>query len=256
MARLLKIRDDGLHAAALLRPMPPALLLPIATAVWLAGAAYCLGYEEMTSGRAAWPQGLLWSAYAVLPWLLLFEGVKRREWRTGASVRTTRLAGLLILTGVLSIACELASDAVRLATSAPVGLMLLRRLPAIAATLLLLLLARRDRHQASRRAAPPMPEAEADTLRRHAPAIRWIQAADNYLELHLDGQVWTRRITMREAESLLEPMGFVRIHRSFLVNRDHVAAVVRRDGAPAVRTKDGAVLPAGKAFSSNLRRLH
>ena len=64
-----------------------------------------------------------------------------------------------------------------------------------------------------------------------------------------------RRLTMREAASILEPLGFVRIHRSFLVNRRNVAAVVRDNGRVAVETLDGALLPTGRAFSAEVRRL-
>ena len=61
---------------------------------------------------------------------------------------------------------------------------------------------------------------------------------------------------MREAEAILEPLGFVRVHRSFIVNREHVDGVVRHKGEPNVRTRDGTLLPIGKAFSGNLRQLH
>jgi hypothetical protein len=246
----------SVRASLLLRPLPATWLAAIAILVLIAGAAYCLGYEALTTGRAAWPLGLLWSAYAILPWLLLFEGVKRREWDADLVVAGPMLAILFALTAAFSLSAEWASDWLRQRDSAPVALMLLRRGPAIGATAILLMLARREQQLAMRRSPSPPAETEVETLRRHAPSIRWIQAADNYLELHLDGQVWTRRITMREAAALLEPLGFVRIHRSFIVNRSHVAAVVRMDGAPAVKTRDGAVLPAGKAFSGNLRHLH
>ena len=92
-------------------------------------------------------------------------------------------------------------------------------------------------------------------LRRHSSSIRWIQAADNYLELHLDGQVWTRRITMCQAAEILQPLGFVRVHRSVIVNRNHVERVVPQSGGAAVRMTDGTSLPTGRAFSGNLHQL-
>lgn len=229
--------------------------VPLAAAVLTAGAAYCLGYEGLRGGIGGWPGSFLWSACAVLPWLLLFELVKRVEWDRDRPLDAATVALLLVGTGALSVGLEFVADWLRGGRSAPIGLQLLRRLPAIAATLLLLLLARRGQRAALAAARPPASPSEAEALRRHADAIRWIQAADNYLELHLPGQVLMRRLTMREAATILEPLGFVRIHRSFLVNRRHVRAVVRGKGGPAVETADGALLPTGRAFSAELRRL-
>jgi hypothetical protein len=240
--------------ADLLRPLPVALLLPVVLVVWVAGAAYCLGYEELQSGDARWPLGLLWSAYAVLPWLFLIEGIKRWEWSRNEQLGAVTTILLLVATGAMSLTFEQLLNWASGGPS-PLALQVMRRLPAIAATVLLLLLSRREKRVLARRASAAT-ESEVDTLRRHAPAIRWIRAADNYLELHLDGQVWTRRITMREAEGILGPLGFVRVHRSFIVNREHVDGVVRHKGEPNVRTRDGTLLPIGKAFSGNLRQLH
>jgi two-component system LytT family response regulator len=87
-------------------------------------------------------------------------------------------------------------------------------------------------------------------LRRHAARIRWVRAADNYVELHLDGRILTLRVTMREAAAILGPFGFVRIHRSYIVSRGQVDARV----GTSVRMKDGAELPVGQAYSANLTR--
>ncbi len=240
--------------ADLLRPLPVALLLPVVLVVWVAGAAYCLGYEELQSGDARWPLGLLWSAYAVLPWLFLIEGIKRWEWSRNEQLGAVTTILLLVATGALSLTFEQLLNWAS-GSPSPLALQVMRRLPAIAATVPLLLLSRREKRALARRASAAG-ENEIDTLRRHAPEIRWIRAADNYLELHLDGQVWTRRITMREAEGILGPLGFVRVHRSFIVNREHIEGVVRHKGESNVRTRDGTLLPIGKAFSGNLRQLH
>lgn len=244
----------SLRADMLLRPLPAAWLVPLAAAVLTAGAAYCLGYEGLSGGAGAWPGSFLWSACAVLPWLASFELAKRVEWERDRPLGAGTVAALLVGTGALSIGLEYLVDALKGESSAPLGLLLLRRLPAIAATLLLLLLARREQRSA-RTASPPASAGEAEHLRAGAGAVRWIQAADNYLELHADGRVRTVRMTMREAASILEPLGFVRIHRSFLVNRAHVDAVVGSGKNAAVRTLDGTVLPAGRAFGGNLRGL-
>jgi hypothetical protein len=228
---------------ALLRPLPTPQLLPLAAVVLVAGAAYCLGYEGLRGGVGHWPGSLLWSACAVLPWLVLFEGVKRREAALEAPLSPRLLAILLVATGIASVGLEYGVDWIREARSAPLGLQLLRRLPAIAASLLLILLARRHYSVARRDSA-----GEAETLRRHAASIRWIRAADNYLELHLDRRILTLRMTMRDAADLLEPLGFVRTHRSFIVARRRIESLDR----DRIRLDDGTDLPLGRAFAPGL----
>jgi hypothetical protein len=248
-------RAGAWRADLLLRPLPPPLLVPAAAIVLVAGAAYCLGYEGLSGGIGLWPLSLLWSAYGVWPWFFLFEYVKRREESADAPLPLATIALLLVATGAFSVAMEFLVDALRGGHAASIGLQLLRRLPAIGATLLLLLLARRERRSGEARGGQALAEDEAETLRRHAADILWIRAADNYLELHFQGKVWTRRITMRDAAALLEPLGFVRIHRSFIVNRAHVEAVAPGKSGPEVRVADGTKLPTGRAFSANVRIL-
>jgi hypothetical protein len=235
----------SLSPEALLRPLPPALFAPAAAVVLFAGAVYCLGYEGLSGGVGLWPPSLLWSAYAVLPWLILFEAVKRRERRSGAPLPLATLGLLLAGTAAASIGVEYGLDRIGGASSGPLALQLLRRIPAIGATLLLLLLARRARDGAGEARSV---EAEREALLRHAPALAWIRAADNYLELHLDGRIVTLRLTMREAADRLAPRGFVRIHRSYIVARARIASVQRN----AVRLEDGTELPLGRAFAAAL----
>ena len=141
----------------------------VALFVWIAGAAYCIGYERLASGLGAWPPSLLWSAYGVLPWLVLFEAVKRRDRRSAQPLGPLAIALSLLATGVVSLLLERIADP----GGSPLALQVMRRLPAVAATLLLLLLARRERAMIARRTASAA-ESEIDTLRRHASAIRWI----------------------------------------------------------------------------------
>ena len=62
-------------------------------------------------------------------------------------------------------------------------------------------------------------------------------ADDNYTELHLnDGRRFVSARTLKEYEEMLEPWGFLRVHRSSLVNR---AAVSHLDDSHLV-LKSGA----------------
>ena len=121
------------------------------------------------------------------------------------------------------------------------GLLVMRRLPAIGVTVLLVALTRKA---VLRR--PPDPE--TIPLTQIAAAIDWVAAADNYVELHCNGRVQLRRMTMARADGILRRQGFVRIHRRYLINRNKIAAV----GDKFVRMQSGQELPIGTAFASNL----
>src|SRR3546814_12816353 len=68
--------------------------------------------------------------------------------------------------------------------------------------------------------------------------VLWIEAAGNYVELHLPGRSLLQRQTLAAMEAALADHGFTRIHRSRLVNRRPVRAQTdeRRGGKEGVRT--------------------
>jgi two-component system LytT family response regulator len=55
--------------------------------------------------------------------------------------------------------------------------------------------------------------------------IEWIEAAGNYVRLHLANQTHVFRETMNDMEARLDPERFVRIHRSRIVNADRIRAL-------------------------------
>ncbi len=52
--------------------------------------------------------------------------------------------------------------------------------------------------------------------------VLWIEANDNYVVFHTATQRHTVRMTMNKLQSMLRPSIFVRIHRSTIVNIEHV----------------------------------
>jgi two-component system LytT family response regulator len=62
--------------------------------------------------------------------------------------------------------------------------------------------------------------------------IDWVEAADYYVEVHAGDRTYLMRETMQRLQTLLDDR-FVRIHRSRLVNREHVREV-RLDGRDMV----------------------
>jgi DNA-binding LytR/AlgR family response regulator len=80
------------------------------------------------------------------------------------------------------------------------------------------------------------------------------KAQGNYVALvHKSGSYLVRE-TMATAEQKLTPLGFVRIHRSILVNTTLVKDL-RRDntGTYVLRTTDGREHPVGRAYKGNLK---
>ena len=55
--------------------------------------------------------------------------------------------------------------------------------------------------------------------------IDWIDAAGDYMCVHVKGETHIMRTTMKELESLLDPDLFQRVHRSTIVNLDRVEKV-------------------------------
>jgi hypothetical protein len=224
-------------------PLTGPALVGSALVVWLAGAAYCHGYEQLLSGTEHWRGSLIWSAVAVLPWFALFEWSKQPAGGE-ATRRPATLIGLVLGIAALSILLEYAINWCLGDLTDRVGLLVMRRLPAIGATLLLIALARKTLLR--RRASP-----HEVALGNLADAIDYVAAADNYVELHSNGRVTMRRMTLAEAERALAGQGFVRIHRRFLVNRSRIA-MVAGNGDKIVRLAGGAELPVGRRFASNL----
>lgn len=69
--------------------------------------------------------------------------------------------------------------------------------------------------------------------------ILWAEAAGNYVELHLAGASHLQRQTLSSLEEQLAALGFVRIHRSRLVNRHRVRGIAGNDSGDFTVTLDG-----------------
>lgn len=114
-------------------------------------------------------------------------------------------------------------------------------------------------------AAPPAPEAATlrleirDGARRMwlaADEILWVEAAGNYVELHLKGRSVLRRQTLSAIDSELVALDFVRIHRSRLVNWRHVREAETNDsGDFTITLDDGRQISGSRRWRSALDRL-
>ena len=69
------------------------------------------------------------------------------------------------------------------------------------------------------------------TVFLHTAEIGWIEAADYYVNLHVNPrQSYLVRESLSELERCLDPARWVRLHRSALVNLDHIQEVVSLGG--------------------------
>lgn len=86
--------------------------------------------------------------------------------------------------------------------------------------------------------------------------IERLEADDDYVAVHSRGRRLLVYLGMNEFEARLDPHRFLRIHRSHIVNLDHVAAMEAFDATRMqVVMRDGAKLIASRARSRDLRDL-
>ena len=85
--------------------------------------------------------------------------------------------------------------------------------------------------------------------------IDWIDAADNYLQLHVGGRMHLARGTMKSAELELDPERFVRIHRSAIVAVDRIASVSLEQRRHVIHLTSGARLRVSRQFAARVRSL-
>lgn len=86
--------------------------------------------------------------------------------------------------------------------------------------------------------------------------IDWIEAARNYIRLHVGGRSYLLRENLRGIESALDPAKFCRIHRSTVVNVDRIQAVESLLGGEyMVLLQDGTKLTSGRSYRRILHAL-
>lgn len=84
--------------------------------------------------------------------------------------------------------------------------------------------------------------------------ILWAEAAGNYVELHLADASHLQRQTLASLEEQLATLGFVRIHRSRLVNRQRVRGLTSNDsGDFTVTLDDGRQIGGGRRWRDALK---
>jgi two-component system LytT family response regulator len=87
-------------------------------------------------------------------------------------------------------------------------------------------------------------------------SIEWLQACDDYVIVHAGGRQFRVNLTLSELERRLDPHVFVRVHRSHVVNLDHVASWTPYDGSRfQITLRSGRTIMASRQRSRLLRDL-
>jgi two-component system, LytTR family, response regulator len=86
--------------------------------------------------------------------------------------------------------------------------------------------------------------------------IDWVEADRDYVTLHVGKKAWLLRGTISTAESRLAPSGFLRIHRSVLVNANRVRELrALSKGEFTVVLENGTELKLSRNYRAALERL-
>lgn len=222
----------------ILRPVAPLLLLP-------AGILFCLAHAFLPYGQFHGVGPLFkWSVLVHSPWAIaaiMFE----RSLRLGE----TRQA-LLRRAAILALFAYAISSCGSFWLGVEIERAFLSRMPLVAAALLLA-------------GIYPLRPVAAKALDAHQPAeedlpvdashVLYAAGAGNYVELHCGSRTTLWRQTLRDAEELLRPAGFVRIHRSYLVARRAISDVHRsRRGPVEIALINGQRLPVSTSYAANV----
>ncbi|MFN8345968.1 MAG: LytTR family transcriptional regulator DNA-binding domain-containing protein [Spirosomataceae bacterium] len=82
--------------------------------------------------------------------------------------------------------------------------------------------------------------------------ILYCESDDNYTKFYLpDGQSYLVTKPLKEVQELLEERGFLRIHRQYLINLDHIKKFVKGEGSYVIMT-NGQSIPVSRLHKERL----
>lgn len=236
-----------------------ACLLVFATAGWI-DAVREHQQADFPAYLLAWMRGLL-------PWLFLFPlvfklGARHANTNLRGSAHSALVAGTTAMVAILAyaaIAFSIGTDRTPLETLASFGVRdFLWDVVLFAMAFLAGRQMRPEQDPRTALAADPGSLAVKSSGR-----VEYIPVADilgataqgNYIALHLANREVLHRTTMAQLETALCNVGFVRIHRSHLVNPSQVStARSRGESFRIVELSNGVRLPVSDRYRAELRR--
>jgi len=238
------------HLDLLTKPLAPRQSAILGLVLVAAAASYCVLHELLFYGFPSLSSALAWAAISVLPWLAAFECNKYVVAKVaGSRVRAGAILLVLLLALFASGITEslLFPDEARFMQMA--GWHVVADLPETAIVALLTLIA-------SVLSAPSTNAPAQHDLAELAPdpaRILWLKSAGNYVEIAAHGRTQIKRMTLRQAQAMLDPAKFVRISRSVIINREALAQYEPRRAL--IRLSDGSEYKIGNAYRSKAAAL-
>jgi DNA-binding LytR/AlgR family response regulator len=89
-----------------------------------------------------------------------------------------------------------------------------------------------------------------EQVRVELDSIRYAEGNGNYVMLVLEKQKIASRLTMSEAEALLPPTGFIRVHRSYIVSKKHIQKADKK--TIWIQQTE---IPIGSAYASEIEKI-
>jgi len=83
--------------------------------------------------------------------------------------------------------------------------------------------------------------------------IDWIESKDNYVLIHAAKKEHLIRETLNVLERLLDPAGFLRVHRRILVNTECISEMRQSSGTQVI-LKNGSALPVSRRLKDKVKR--
>lgn len=97
---------------------------------------------------------------------------------------------------------------------------------------------------------------EGKLLPIRAEEITRVEACGDYVQLHADGHAYLVHMNLKQMRNKLEPTRFLQIHRSHVVNLDHVTHLRPHDDRRfRVSLRDGSEIVASRAGSQQLKSM-
>ena len=86
--------------------------------------------------------------------------------------------------------------------------------------------------------------------------IDWVRAADDYVELHAGGRCYLLHSTLNKFAEKLDPLAFLRVHRSTVVNLRAIKEITPGiHGEYDIALRDGTKIRSGRTYGDVMRQL-
>lgn len=80
-----------------------------------------------------------------------------------------------------------------------------------------------------------------------------VEAMDHYMKIHTEEAIYLKKTSAAEMERLLAESGFVRVHRSFIINSNQINQLVQSNGAFDLIMSNKMKVRIGKTYLSRLK---